>query len=112
MNLPEEIAAHYLEGRESERLASGLGALERARTESILKRHLPRPPAGVLDVGGAAGVYAIPLARQGYRVHLIDPVELHLAQAREAAATCGVTLAAISLGDARRLDAESDSADA
>jgi len=112
MNLPKEIAAHYLEGREWERLASGTGELERVRTESILARHLPRPPALVLDIGGAAGVYAIPLARQGYRVHLTDPVVLHLEQAREAASVAGVALARIRLGDARRLDEESDSADA
>ena len=112
MTLPKEIAAHYLVGLESERLASGLGELERVRTESILGRYLPRPPALVLDVGGAAGVYAIPLTRQGYQVHLIDPVVLHLEQAREAAAAAGVTLARIRLGDARRLEADSGSGDA
>jgi len=41
----------------------------------------------VVDVGGAAGVYAFPLAKQGYEVHLIDPVELHLEQARSRAAS-------------------------
>jgi ubiquinone/menaquinone biosynthesis C-methylase UbiE len=45
-------------------------------------------------------------------VHLIDPVELHLEQARCYAATSGVTLSSITLGDARRLDVPSGSADA
>lgn len=112
MNLSEEIAGHYEEGREAGRLSSGRGELERVRTQAILARYLPKPPAVVLDVGGAAGVYAIPLAKQGYQVHLIDPVELHVAQAREAAAHAGVALASAAVGDARRLEAEPASADA
>ena len=32
----------------------------------LLGRFLPAPPAVVLDVGGAAGAYALPLADQGY----------------------------------------------
>jgi len=112
VSLPKEIAEHYGEGFESKRLFSGTGELERVRTESILARHLPPPPALVLDIGGAAGVYAIPLARLGYQVHLTDAMELHVKQAREAASAAGVTLARIQVGDARRLDEESNSADA
>jgi ubiquinone/menaquinone biosynthesis C-methylase UbiE len=111
MTIPQEVAGHYAEGREAERLASGRGELERLRTQAILARYLPAPPAVILDVGGAAGVYAIPLAAQGYKVCLVDPVELHVAQAREAAARAGVSLEA-SVGDARRLEAEPASADA
>jgi 2-polyprenyl-3-methyl-5-hydroxy-6-metoxy-1,4-benzoquinol methylase len=37
-------------------------------------------------VGGGAGVYALPLAKQGYEVHLIDAVDLHFEQARTYAA--------------------------
>ncbi len=51
----------------------------------LLDRLLPRPPAQVLDVGGGPGTYAAPLARRGYRVHLVDPVPLHVEQARQAA---------------------------
>jgi SAM-dependent methyltransferase len=67
----------------------------------LLERFLPAPPARVLDVGGAAGVYASWLARRGYQVRLVDPVPLHIEQA----ATVG-GFAAV-LGDARDL-AESD----
>jgi 2-polyprenyl-3-methyl-5-hydroxy-6-metoxy-1,4-benzoquinol methylase len=74
----KEIEAHYLLGGESQRLSNEWGELERLRTRAILARHLPSPPAVILDVGGAAGVYAFPLAKQGYEVHLIDAVELHL----------------------------------
>lgn len=111
-DIPEEIARHYLEGKEAGRLASGRGELERVRTQSILGRFLPPAPATILDVGGAAGVYAIPLARQGYFVHLIDPVELHVTEARDAARAAGVSLAGLAVGDARRLDLGNESADA
>jgi ubiquinone/menaquinone biosynthesis C-methylase UbiE len=110
--IPKEIEEHYLETRESERLSTGMGELERLRTQAILAAYLPSPPAVIFDVGGAAGVYALPLAQQGYQVHLIDPVELHLEQARSRASASGVELASISVGDARRLDVPADSAHA
>jgi ubiquinone/menaquinone biosynthesis C-methylase UbiE len=110
--IPKEIEAHYLQGGESERLSNEWGELERFRTQAILARHLPPAPAVILDVGGAAGAYAFPLGKQGYEVHLIDPVELHLEQARSYAKTSGLTLASITQGDARQLDFPTNSADA
>jgi len=111
-SIPKEVRAHYEAGQESERLRAGQGELERLRTQAILARELPAAPATVYDVGGGAGVYAIPLAAAGYQVHLIDPVELHLDQAREAAAAAGVRLASIERGDARKLEAKAATADA
>src|ERR1700732_555519 len=110
--LPKEIEAHYVQGGESERLCNEWGELERLRTQTILVRHLPSAPAVILDVGGAAGAYAFPLAKQGYEVHLIDPVELHLEQARSYEETSGVTLASITQGDARHLDLPASGVDA
>ena len=110
--IPEEIESHYRQVKESERLSGDRGELERLRTQVILARNLPPAPATIFDVGGAAGVYAFPLAKQGYQVHLIDPVELHLDQARSYALLAGVTLQSITRGDARRLDIPSASADA
>jgi ubiquinone/menaquinone biosynthesis C-methylase UbiE len=110
--IPKEIEAHYLQSGESKRLSNEWGELERLRTQAILARHLPPPPAVLLDVGGAAGAYAFPLAKQGYKVHLIDPVELHLEQARSYAKASGVTLASITQGDARHLNFPAGSADA
>jgi len=110
--IPREIEEHYLQSKESERLLGERGELERLRTQAILSQNLPRAPAEIIDIGGAAGIHAFPLAKQGYRVHLIDPVELHLEQARTYAATSGVALASITWGDARRLDIPSGSADA
>jgi ubiquinone/menaquinone biosynthesis C-methylase UbiE len=110
--IPKEIEAHYLEGGESERLSNEWGELERLRTEAILARHLPPAPAVILDVGGGPGAYAFPLAKQGYEVHLVDPVELHLEQARSYAETSGIPLASITQGDARQLDFPASGADA
>jgi ubiquinone/menaquinone biosynthesis C-methylase UbiE len=109
--IPKEIEAHYLQTKESERLTGPLGELERFRTQAILARHLPPAPAVIFDVGGAAGVHAFPLAKQGYQVHLIDPVELHLEQARSHAAASGARLTSVTRGDARHLDVPSGSAD-
>jgi SAM-dependent methyltransferase len=75
-----DMAAYYEQGAERDRLAT-IGALERARTEILLERHLPAPPAVVLDVGGGPGAYASRLTADGYDVELLDPVPLHVEQA-------------------------------
>jgi SAM-dependent methyltransferase len=98
-----EILDYYRGGNEEERLAASVGRLERIRTNEILERYLPAPPSRVLDVGGGAGVYAIPLAARGYEVHLVDPVALHVERAR-ALSTSQVPLASAKIGDARMLD--------
>lgn len=46
-----------------------------------LLRHLPTPPATVLDVGGGAGHQSLPLARMGYDVTVLDPSAAMLAKA-------------------------------
>jgi ubiquinone/menaquinone biosynthesis C-methylase UbiE len=104
---------HYRQVQESGRLFDGVGELERARTQDILARHLPRPPATVLDIGGAAGVHALWLAQAGYTVHLFDPVELHVEQALAASrAQLDHPIASCSVGDARSIDAPDSCADA
>src|SRR5579871_1349158 len=109
--LTKEIEEHYRQGIEGERLSANEGELERLRTHSILTRFLPPPPAVVLDIGGGTGIYAFTLARMGYRVHLIDPVELHLEQALSHSHKSGVGLASISPGNACKLDFASGTAD-
>jgi ubiquinone/menaquinone biosynthesis C-methylase UbiE len=94
-------------------LHGGAGRLEYLRTRELLARYLPPAPATVLDVGGGAGVYALPLAREGYSVHLIDAVPLHVEQARKASTSQQDTpLASAQVGDARRLVSDDESADA
>jgi SAM-dependent methyltransferase len=107
-----DIRRYYDQGRERERLTRGAGALELARTQELLQRFLPPPPADVLDVGGGPGVHAAWLARAGYRVHLIDPMPLHVAQAAEAATAQPDHPFTAAVGDARQLDAPDASYDA
>lgn len=105
MELDPEMVAYYDRGGERARLTDA-PSLERLRTQVLLERYLPPAPAKVLDVGGAAGVHAAWLAGLGYEVHLVDPVTLHVEQAREAG---GFTAA---VGDARRLEEPDDAYDA
>lgn len=114
-----EIGAYYARGLEAGRLARGLNRVELARTQEVIGRRLEglgrlgAPKKVVLDVGGGSGVYACWLSRAGHEVHLIDPVALHLEQAREAAARQPeAPLASVSAGDARRLEWADGSADA
>src|SRR5688572_25213269 len=67
---------------EDARLRSGLGRLELARVQEIVRRHLPAP-ARVLDVGGATGVHAEWLLDDGHTVHLVDLLPGHVARATE-----------------------------
>jgi ubiquinone/menaquinone biosynthesis C-methylase UbiE len=111
--LPAEMFDHYRQVRESERLSSGVGELERDRTRDILQRHLPKPPATLCDIGGAAGVHASWLAQRGYEVHLFDPVQHHVDQALAASARQPDSpIASCCVGDARHIDRPDESADA
>ncbi len=108
-----EILEHYTAGVELGRLSEGRSRLERERTQEILRRHLPPPPAVILDVGGGPGAYACWLAAQGYAVHLVDAVPLHVDQARQAAqARPDCPLAGAQVGDARQLAQPAASVDA
>lgn len=101
----EEILRFYEETAEAARLETGSGLLERVRTEEILARYLPAPPATILDVGGGPGIYAGWLAEKGYQVFLVDLVQKHIDQARR------YPLAGCLLGDARALPCEDGFAD-
>jgi SAM-dependent methyltransferase len=101
-----EILEYYGRGDETDRLSAGTGRLEFLRTWDLLTRVLPPAPARIVDVGGATGVYAAPLAEAGYSVRVVDPVPSHVAAS---GARPGVTA---TLGDARDLPEETGSADA
>src|SRR5215831_12064894 len=101
---PDEVLAFYALGLEAGRLDIEHNQLERARTRELIERHLQAKPRVVLDVGGGAGVYALWLAEAGHEVHLVDPVPLHVEQAR--AASSGAKrgrLASVEIADARAL---------
>jgi SAM-dependent methyltransferase len=107
-----DVMQQYYElGNEAARLSdSGAGRLEFERTQEILLRHLPAPPAIVADIGGGPGRYALWLGGLGYRVVHRDLVPLHVEQVR---AACGPGLLVDSaVGDARWLDLTDASVDA
>jgi len=107
------IESHYGTGYERSRLfPGGRPSLEYVRSMELLDRLLPPPPARLLDAGGGPGTYAAPLARHGYRVHLVDPVPLHVEQARQAAGADPAAGFTAALGDARELPAPDESQDA
>jgi SAM-dependent methyltransferase len=106
MDLSPAVRAYYEYGGEVDRLSVGNGRLELLRTQDVLRRVLPPPPARVLDVGGATGVHARWLAADGYAVRVVDPVPLHVSHA---ASIPGVEAVE---GDARRLDEPAGAYDA
>jgi len=109
-----EISAHYEEGIEKERLlGEGAGRLEYLRTRALLARYLPPAAATILDVGGGTGAYALPLAKEGYSIYLVDPVPLHVEQVTAApVAQPEAPLVGVEVGDARSLSQEDESVDA
>ena len=106
--MDEDIRSYYELGLERDRLTQGYSRIEFERTKELLRRHLPAPPARVLDVGGGPGAYASWLADTGYEVRLVDALPLHVEQATELA---DGRFSAV-LGDARRLDEPDASWDA
>jgi SAM-dependent methyltransferase len=99
----QEILDYYEKGREGGRLIYGGRRLEFLRMQELIRRWLPLPPSVVLDVGGGTGAHALPLADSGYAVHLLDPVPLHIMQARDASAAAASPLASVCIGEARAL---------
>ncbi len=107
-----KMLEHYDLVNEAERLSAGIGELERLRTQDVLAQHLAKAPARILDVGGAAGVHALWLAKQGYEVHLSDPVPKHVEEAKEASrAQARFPIASCTVGDARKIEQKDSSAD-
>jgi len=105
------IVNYYEKAPEETRLDSGSSRLEAERTRELILRHLPPPPAVVLDVGGAAGAYAFWLADREFEVHLLDatPRLVEVARQRNEGATS--KLASCRVADARSLPNDDASAD-
>lgn len=109
--LDPTIAEFYHRTPEEQRLGQGPFVLEEVRTRELIERHIRKPPATVLDVGGAAGAYAFWLADAGYTVHLVDPVPRLVAEAERQSAVRPRPLTSCRVGDARALGVPDQSAD-
>ena len=107
-----DVVEYYERYAEETRLQQGPSRLELARTQDILRRVLPPPPARVVDVGGAAGVYSAWLADAGYDVRLIDASPRLVAEARRRNAALTRPIVSLDVGDARALPYDDGSADA
>lgn len=108
MDADAALQAYYALGQEQDRLDDPQGALELERTQEILLRRLPPPPAVVADVGGGPGRYAVWLTDLGYTVEHRDLMPLHVDQLTAAARSSIRTAVA----DARDLDLPDGCADA
>jgi ubiquinone/menaquinone biosynthesis C-methylase UbiE len=107
---PPEVVAYYAEFPEEARLGLGASRLELERTRAILASVLPDPPARIVDVGGAAGVYSLWLAAHGYEVQLVDASPRLVQEARARSASATAPIASCSVADARRLPQQDASA--
>ena len=110
-NFDPDVAKFYHRTSEDTRLEQGPFQLEQARTRELILRFAPQPPATVLDIGGAAGAYALWLAARGYSVHLIDAAPRLVAEAERRSRLAPQPLASCRVGDARALDWSKKTAD-
>jgi ubiquinone/menaquinone biosynthesis C-methylase UbiE len=109
--LDSAIADYYGRTPEEDRLEQGPFQLEEARTRELIERFAPPPPGVVMDVGGAAGAYALWLAQKGYSVHLVDAAPRLVAEAERRSAAAERPLASCRTGDARNLEIPAATAD-
>jgi ubiquinone/menaquinone biosynthesis C-methylase UbiE len=103
MEPPHEVSAYYEQFAEESRLDSGPARLEFERTKELLTRVLPKPPASIVDVGGAAGAYSAWLAGRGYEAHLVDASPRLVERARQLNARLEKPISSLTVAEARRL---------
>jgi 2-polyprenyl-3-methyl-5-hydroxy-6-metoxy-1,4-benzoquinol methylase len=105
----DAILRHYEGVREEDRISYGFAQLELVRTQEVLRRHLPPPPAKIVDIGGGTGIHAAWLAQDGYQVRVVDITPRHVAKTNTDLGPLGVIA---EIGDARALAASDDTFDA
>lgn len=110
MLINKELNNFYSETSELDRLKYGLGPLEFERNKEIIERYLPEKGGTILDIGGGPGIYSSWLAQKGFDVHLFDPVEKHIEQAKKKAKRLKNPFNS-SVGEARNIDFKDNSAD-
>lgn len=111
--IDKSVLAGYNAGIEKDRLKSGVGLIEFARTKEILLENLPKPPAVIYDIGGGYGEYSWWLASLGYKVHLFDLSETNIEMSKDLAAEYpNIRLKSATVCDARSIPRADKSADA
>jgi ubiquinone/menaquinone biosynthesis C-methylase UbiE len=103
MNANNNIIKYYDLGKEARRLFDGVGQLEFLRSKELISKHIGKSSGKILDIGGGTGPYSFWLANKGHAVYLIDPVSLHIEQAKEKSSKAQNPLQHIAIGDAREL---------
>jgi len=84
--------------------AAPWGRLRYGIARANLESHLPSPPAYILDLGGGNGFDAVPLAKDGFAVSVIDFSQEMIAQGKRLAEAEGVAdKMAFAVGDAMQL---------
>lgn len=83
MPMPDDIWAELADAFAEGAYATVKGRVRTFVMHEQLLRHLPAPPAPVLDVGGGAGHQSLPLARLGYDVTILDSSPAMLAKAEQ-----------------------------
>ena len=111
MGFDPRVSEYYDRAPEETRLQQGPFQLEEARTRELIQRFAPPPPGTVVDVGGAAGAYALWLAEAGYAVHLVDAAPRLVAEAQRRSSLAAHPLASCRVGDARGLTLPDETAD-
>lgn len=107
MSASPEIIRYYTESRvELNRLNTGRSQFEKARTQQIILRYLNKTPLKILDIGGGIGTYSLWLSEMGHEVHMIDPVPLHIEEAKRYSRQSSRPLSSINLAEARNLEYE------
>ncbi|MBI4847496.1 MAG: methyltransferase domain-containing protein [Nitrospirae bacterium] len=88
-HLPQTFSAHLTAFKENQN--TPWGKLRYGVGMANIQKHFHTHKAQVLDVGGGTGLDAIPFAKQGYRVTLLDYSEEMIEEAKRSAKEEGVS---------------------
>jgi SAM-dependent methyltransferase len=105
------IIDYYERTPEEDRLRQGPFQVEEVRTRELILRFAVPPPGVVVDIGGAAGAYALWLAEAGHSVHLLDRVPRLVAEAQRRSAAARRPLLSCRVAEAGALDVPGETAD-
>ena len=104
----DNVYDFYNNGAEVGRLERGLGVIEFYRTKEIISKYLTSSNCAVCDIGGGIGRYSEWLAEKGHEVTLIELAPYAVEYAKQEMKTPYTA----TVGDARKLEEESESFDA